>query len=337
MTIKNEESLQSRFLSKVKNLIPPSQNIVDVLSDLLEISTDSTYRRLREETSLTIDDIEKICKHFRISFEVDEGMDSGSVTFKYGLLKNIDEFRTYLTSIRDDLIKIRSVKEKKIFYAAVDVPVFYNFKYWELGLFKVYYWMKSVIHDQTFDSIRFQFHHEFDDLLKVGREIYDLYTQIPSVEIWNEGTITSLIKQIEYVWDSGFFNNPEDAIIICEQVKDLLNLIQKQAEYQTKHFINDIPIDNEGSYSLYTSETEIGNNCILVTLGELKTVYLTHNTFNKIITINPKFCQETEDWMNNMAKKSVLISGVSEKQRYQFFRNAQLMVKNLQEKIIEQK
>ena len=334
MLEQNEQSLQTRFLNKVRNLIPPTHSMVDILSDLLEISSDSTYRRLRGETSLTIDEIEKICKHFRISFEVDEGIDSGTVTFKYGLLKNIDDFRMYLTSIRDDLRKIKSVESKKIFYAAVDIPVFYNFHYWELGLFKVYYWMKSVIHDHAFENVKFQFHHDFDELLQVGKEIYELYAKIPSIEIWNDGTISSLIKQIEYVWDSGFFERKEDALIICEQFQDLLNLIQKQAEHKTKHFVNQEPILNEGEYSLYTSETEIGNNCILVTLGESKTVYLTHNTFNKIITINPKFCKETEDWLENMAKKSVLISGVSEKQRYQFFRNAQLMVKNLQEKII---
>lgn len=330
------ETLQLRFLEKVKSLIPPNHSVVDELSDLLELSADSTYRRLRGETPLTIDEIEKICRHFRISFEVDEGVDSSSVTFKYGLLKNISDFKEYLTSIRDDLIKIKSVEKKQIFYAAVDIPVFYNFRYRELGLFKVYYWMKSVIHDTSFEHVKYILHKDHDELLSIGKEIYELYTEIPSIEIWNEGTIISLRKQIEYIWDSGFFENKEDAITICDQFMDLLVLIQKQAEHQTKQFTNETPVEGGGKYSLYTSETEIGNNCILVTLGDLRTVYLTHNTFNKIITINRKFCKETEDWLLNMAKKSVLISGVSEKQRYQFFRNAQLIVKNLKEKILEQ-
>ena len=38
-----------------------------------------------------------------------------------------------------------------------------------------------------------------------------------------------------------------------------------------------------------------------------------------MMTMNPDFCEEVDDWMENLIKKSVLISGVSEKMRYQFF------------------
>ena len=54
-------------------------------------------------------------------------------------------------------------------------------------------------------------------------------------------------------------------------------------------------------------------------MGETKYSYITFNTMNSITTNNPEFCEETEHWMKNLEKKSNLISGISEKQRYQFF------------------
>ena len=50
---------QLEFLNRFKDLIPSGTSIVFELSELLDISTDSMYRRLRGETSLTFDEIVK--------------------------------------------------------------------------------------------------------------------------------------------------------------------------------------------------------------------------------------------------------------------------------------
>ena len=47
--------------------------------------------------------------------------------------------------------------------------------------------------------------------------------------------------------------------------------------------------------------------------------YITFNTLNSLTTTNRQFCEEIEHWMKNLIKKSTLISGISEKQRFQFF------------------
>jgi hypothetical protein len=52
-------------------------------------------------------------------------------------------------------------------------------------------------------------------------------------------------------------------------------------------------------------------------------------------TSNISYCNETEIWLNNLIKKSTLISGVAEKHRYQFFRKAFRGLDNLLEKIEE--
>jgi hypothetical protein len=54
-------------------------------------------------------------------------------------------------------------------------------------------------------------------------------------------------------------------------------------------------------------------------MGESRYSYITFNTLNSLTTNNPEFCEETEHWMKNLERKSTLISGISEKQRYQFF------------------
>ena len=61
---------QFQFVEKLKLATPTNQKLVDVLSDLLEVSNDSAYRRLRCETAISIDEYMKICEHFRIPLDI---------------------------------------------------------------------------------------------------------------------------------------------------------------------------------------------------------------------------------------------------------------------------
>lgn len=318
----NENTL--RLMNLVKDIIPNNVSMVDELSDLLGISNDSIYRRMRGETSLTIDEVEKICKTFKISFDGFINNNLTSVTFDYNPLFNSEEgFEMYLRSILDDLKKIKLSANKNIIYAGKDIPLFHNFRFDELSAFKIFYWLRSAIDVPQYQGKKYSPELVPQNLLEVGREIYDTYTQVYSSEIWCDGSLVSLFKQIDYYWDSGLFANKNDALVLCQKVKEQLDFIQLQAENSSK-ILSDTRIakEYENNFMLYYSEVEIGNNCIMVNIENNLTTYVTHNTFNKLITSNNSFCSETQQWLKNLMKKSTLISGASEKYRYQFFKKA---------------
>jgi len=173
------------------------------------------------------------------------------------------------------------------------------------------------------------------EVLNLGRELYDIYAKIPSIEIWTEISPIGLYKQIEFYWDSGFFQSKEDALEICNQVEEEFAAIEKQAETGRKFDSKGNLHDEENSYLLYWSEIEIGNNCVLTDTEGIKTVYLSFNTFNKITTRNQFFCEEIDKWLKNLIKKSNLISGISEKQRHRFFNRINEGLENTRNKILK--
>ncbi|MFH2142561.1 MAG: hypothetical protein ABIJ97_09075, partial [Bacteroidota bacterium] len=309
-------------------------SLVNELSDLFDISNDSAYRRLRGETALTFDEIIILCKKYNISFDFITGLVSNSVTFKYEPNGNTkEEFKNYLSVICNDLEMLSKTKNCKIIYAAEDIPLFHHFQYPELASFKLFYWMKSVMNVPEYIESKFSPDIIDNEILDLCKKMDDYYRIIPSVEIWTELTINSLIKQIQFYWDSGLFADKKYALSVCDCLKLELENIMKQAEKSTK-FINDREmLINEGNFTLYHSEVEIGNNCILASVSDNRTVYLSHFTFNFISTTGKSFCDETEKWLNNLIRKSILISGVSEKQRYQFFSAAVKSVENLKKRI----
>ncbi len=313
----NNYSFQHALLERIRNVLSPSQSLAHELADILEISTDSAYRRIRGETHLSINEAMKICKHFHFSLDSLALENSNCVTFQYNYLENkIEHFKKYLYSINNDLISLVNADQKNIIYAAEDIPLFYHFSFPGLAAFKMFYWLKSVLNIPEYETKKFSFQLIDDEIIEVGKQLLTSYRKINSVEIWTDGILNSILKQIEFYWDAGLFHTKEDAIQLCDLLKEEILMFQKQADIGSKNGNAD-----DQNFQLYISDIEIGNNTILATKNNHHATYITHHTFNFLVTSNSAFCKETRNWLNHLIQKSVLISGVSEKLRYIFFKD----------------
>lgn len=337
MSSKSNHIIQQRFLQKLKEIIPPNYSLVDELADLLQVSTDSAYRRIRGETAVSMDEVVKLCQHYKIPLGLLGADATDGVTFNYRLVSDhTQSFKDYLTKLLADLQKIKSAEPKQVIYAAADVPLFHHFNYPEQAAFKFFYWLNSVSNLPTLDGKAFTPSIIPEELMELGKQVYDVYCDIPSIEIWTEESAHSTMKQIDYYWEAGLFERQEDAVLVVEQLAEMLKDIQQMAKRGTKKQEAPVTRKKDGekdNFIMYHSEIQIGNNNILVQVGDTKVNYLRHQTFNYLYTTNTKFCNETEVWLSNMIRKSVLISGVSEKQRYQFFKGIQKNVADLLAKV----
>lgn len=335
MAKKTPESAQTHLMQRLKDALPNNISLVDELADLLQVSNDSAYRRIRGETALSIEEIALICKKFKISFDAFiNSSEAGSVSFKYNpMASQKDGFKSYFQSIKNDFEAIANISDKQIIYAAEDIPVFHHFTFPELTAFKMFYWNKSIINAKEFEDKKYESHLIDNELQKIGSDILDAYSKMPSIEIWSDDTVNSTLKQIEFYWESGIFKTKEDALLICTQVSEMIERIKKQAELSCKLDRNGNPTNIENSYALYHSDVMIGNNCVLLSVGETKATYISYHTFNTLLTSHRDFCEETDQWLKNLIKKSNLISGVAEKLRYKYFRKIEELMKRLVDKI----
>jgi hypothetical protein len=337
MNSENAKMIQSQFLKKIENILPKNTTLVNEISDILEISTDSAYRRMRVETYLSIDEIIKLCEHFKISFDAFNQTREGVVSFNYSKLEpSRENFINYQLKLLQDLTIIFNAKERKIIYASEDIPIFHHYRHPVLSYFKMFNWMHSIMSVPQLEHEKFDVNKIDTDLIEIGKQSIERYSNIPSVEIWTETTIQGTLKQIEFFWDSGKFKSEEDAFAVLNSLKEEISLIQKQAEHGTKLFYeNGEPNIQEKNYQLYFSEIEITNNCVLVDLGQIKSVYLGHFSFSTMSTVSESYCIETQKWFDIIMKKSILISECSEKQRYQVFKKYFKMIEDLERKVRE--
>jgi len=303
---------------------------------------------MRGDTLLTIDEIIRLCEHFHISFDAFSKVKTGMVTFSYSPIEsNAENFALYLDNLLKEITQIASAKESNVVYACQDIPVFHHYNYPDLATFKIFYWMRTIMNLPDLNRIKYDADFQFPELLEVGKKIFDTYTKIPSVEVWTESTIKSTLKQIGFYRESGIFESKDDALRVCAALSKEVEDIQQMAEVSSK-----LPEDQEinkndagdqeesressnKNFKFYISDIELTNNCVLVTIGTSQAVYLGHFSFSTMSTKNETYCRKTETWMNNIIKKSTLISGVSEKQRFQFFQNANKSIDDLMKRINE--
>ena len=63
----------------------------------------------------------------------------------------------------------------------------------------------------------------------------------------------------------------------------------------------------------------LGDNCNLAVLNNTKVVYINHTVLNIIMTKDPVFTEYTYQHLQNIMRKSTLMSNVGEKERRKFF------------------
>jgi len=333
MAIARDNTLQHQFLQRIKDSLPKTVSFVDELAETLEISNDSAYRRIRGETALNIDEIALLCTHYKVSFDV-FSQNTPQVTFQYNAFNEFNDFRSYLKSIRDDLEQISKSENKEIVYAALDIPIFRYFNHPLLAAFKLFYWMKIILNVEQYKYQKFEISIVSDELKSLSSDIYYLYSSVPSTEIWTIETINGFLKQIEYCWEAGIFQTIDDAIEVCNQLKDAIKHLELQCEHGFK---TEERTKRQTPFFMYQAEIEFSNNCILISKGDIRYTYLSILTFNKMITTNTLFSEETSRWFQNLIKKSTLISGTGEKQRYRFFKTIYTKIDSLYAKIQDTK
>ncbi|MDP1622701.1 MAG: helix-turn-helix domain-containing protein [Bacteroidales bacterium] len=326
-------TIQEILFQSVKGKLAPNISFVHDLSELLGISYDSAYRRIRGEKELSLEELKTICIHYEISADALFNLKSNHVIFN-SLAIGEDGFdiEKWLRSILKAIRQVHDAKEKEIIYAAKDIPVFYFFEFPEIAAFKIYFWNKALIPASGYENKKLTLEPP-EELYETGRQLLSHYIKIPAIEIWSEETISSILRQIDYCFVSGFFSRTEDVYSLCDTLETWLNHVQSQAELGLQYMFGTTPDGIENSFKLYHNEVLVTDNTILVKTNGQKKSFNTYNVINQLITSNPVFCDQVENSLRNLMQKSTMISGTSAKERYRFFNILHEKVNTLRNRI----
>ncbi|MCU0370436.1 MAG: hypothetical protein MUC31_03385 [Bacteroidales bacterium] len=300
--------------------MPDNLSFVHEIAELLEISYDSAYRRIRGEKELSLEELVRLSSKYNISLDSLLKSGGNNVVFRhYRLEPSSFTIKEWLTIIQQDMWRIHQAREKEIIYAAKDPPLFHYFHFPELAAFKFFFWEKTLFDFPQHEEKRFRMEDTDHEIVEIGRKILRASMNIPTVEIWNEDTFNILFRQIEYYWISGYFEKKDDMANLLDKLEKWVRHIQKQADHGFKFLYGEPAEGIENSFMMYENEVVLNDNTIFVKLNDHPIVYLTYNVLSLLISDDPSLCSNVENYMHMLLRKSNLISLTGSKERNRFF------------------
>jgi hypothetical protein len=313
-------SSQQFLFQRIKELVPPDASLVDAVADILHVSSDSAYRRIRCETPLVLDEAKELCCYFKISLDQVLNIERGSTLFEN---VRIDlrhyNYEKYISDLIRKVNYVESFRQKEIIYLTKDMPLFHGFYFKPLIAFRYFFWMKTILQHPDFQNRKFEMDCVSAETENTCRELAMCYHKIPSIEIWNTESINSAILQIEFYRDSGYFSGVEDIRTVYKSLEESIIHLRNQVEYGIKFMPGENPETKKNNFKFFYNRIILGDNTVLIDTDQGKTVYLNYDVLNYMSTMDEKFCNDTFSDLQNMMKKSTLISQTSEKQRNIFF------------------
>jgi len=314
-------SAQQLFFQHVKGKIPPNISMVDEVAELLNISNDSAYRRIRADKPISFEELQKLCVHYKVSLDQFLNLQSDAFIFT-GKLGNEENFgfENWLQEVLKQYSIISSFEKKHIYFLLKDLPFNVHFEIPQLAAFKCFVWMRCFAGYQFEKGVKFSFDYpRFQEHNAIGQKIVNVYNTIPTTEIWNTEGINTTIQQIEYYHEAGGQVSKEQAIILFDKVEQLVNHIEKEAELGLKFKIGEQPHSGSPAYRLFNNELILGDNSLLAELGDMRVAFLNHSFMHFIGTRDEKFTKAIFTNLNNLMQKSTLISSSDDRERIKFF------------------
>jgi len=314
-------AVQQLFFQHIKANLPPHLSLVDEVAEVLNISNDSAYRRIRGEKGISFEEIQKLCTHYKVSLDQFLHLKSDAIIFT----NRVDQhsktpFEDYLESVYRNLCIINSFENRHLYFLMKDIPPFVHFQVPELSAFKFYFWTKSILHYESMQKVKFSLDDPlYDKYFPLSKNVIEAYNKVPATEIWNVESINSTIRQIEFYRDSGLYKSNADIILLYEKLEELINHIERQAETGLKFNIGTEPTSNSAPYRLFVNEFITLDNTLLTELNNVRYTFLNHSVLYFVTTRDEQFNQSMFTMLENLMKKSTLISAVGERERVRFF------------------
>ena len=320
--MRSSSELQEQLFLQIKNKLDPHLSLADELASILNMSTDSVYRRIRGEKQLDLEELYRLCTHFKISLDSVLHLQEDFFKFTGSFVQPLSfRFDQYLKLVAQQVSYMSEFKDRKVFYLCKDIPLFHHFQFRELAAFKHYVWMKGIFNTPEFANKKFSLNEYPEELFQLGQKALNIYNNIESVEIWNMESINSTIRQIEFYHESKLFKSEEEVDLIYEALEKLLNHLELQADLGYKFNAQDNKQTPEANFQMYFNEIIIGDNSVLAILDGSRIGYIIHTVINIMMTRDLRFCDNMYETFQNIMKRSTLISSVSERERSRFFKN----------------
>jgi len=312
--MRNElDDLNEIIVNTVLKNIPKNIKPVFYLMELLKISRESVYRRLRKDIPFSVDELTKLASTLNFSLdEIIEGSNKERIFFDLGLQKSGssgDSFSEMLQLYSVYINNLSQSKNSNIFLALNCIFPLYTVCFQNIFKFQYLKWIVGTQEDfkNTFSNLTIP--EELSVLRKkVSEEIKML---CDSTFILTPNICLSIIKDIQYYYQRKLISK-DDLEILKKELLQFINAAENVAK--TGRF--------EGGNSqmdFYISIPYINSNTVYFEYDDVSEVHYWIYPNSPIMVKNSTVSNIHKQWLLSLKKSSTLITQSNEILQVDFF------------------
>lgn len=323
--------MQEKFIDYLKSKSNDKTSFIEEIASVLDIGYDAAYRRINNKTNLSLDESVKLAKHYKISlnklFEV--GSKTTILADLSPPIHNKEGLEIWLKQSYNSVFPLTKLKSASIIYSAKDIPLFHTLKDSYLSRYKIYVWLKDVDTEMTSNKVTFDdFIKQIpESLLNNAFQLGEVYKDINITEIWNNTTINGSLQQVLYYFEAGMLSK-ELALLICDDIKEVILHIEKQAIQQSL-----IGSNNKASYQLYVNDIHTMSNTIMVKTPYQKVFFTPFTVISYFKIEHQPTCELMFEFFQKQMSISKLLVNAGEKDRALFFNRMHQKINKLKTRI----
>lgn len=236
------DNIRVIIINKLLELIPSYRKPVDYLSEILDISKDSAYRRLKGKMSFHFEELIKLSEELGFSLDEFVAMKAGNrkVVIDLNIDKNpergfMEKMKMYKKDADNRLLDKSSSSMLALNYIPAELCVHHE------NLFKFSYYIWLNWKDRHFQKMNYA-EIEISPELEKLRKYIDINTRLieNNTFILDPGAFRNTLNMVHYFYDLGLINK-EEKKDIKEEFKEMLNSIEKKmrsdiSDIATKNF-----------------------------------------------------------------------------------------------------
>lgn len=312
---------QSQLIELIKLQLTQDESIGNSISEVLSISPDAAYRRFRGETPFTINELQKISKHFGISLDNLFGIKKNNVSFEYQPLSNYDfTMEGYLEGILRGLKFIKAQSNPALIISINNTPLIQLLNFPHLIRFKLFFWAKTHLQIEDYANIKFIREKPTEKVFLLGREVLQHYNSIPSRELLDPELLRGFIREIQYYFSAQHFEDPNYAIYLMDQLLEFVSHLKEQTAIGKKFIYGTQPPADGNNFEVYHNDVLNGITSTYYKTDETTGLYIAHNFLNTLHTLDQVYVEESAEVLEKQLANASLISLTNEKERNSYFK-----------------
>lgn len=306
---------QEILLKQIRRKIG-DKSLNDEIANILNISYDAAHRRTSLKAKFSFEEALELAKYYQLSLDQLLTSDHQILVQKTKAVTETGDLQSFFKHNLSIFENLPLSDGMTIYYSAKDIPFFYTLSDTLLSRFKIYVWMNLLNAKQVFIPFLEFLPPDFNLDTKALRKKYE---EQNVVELWNDHTVSSILQQILFYFETGLLKKNE-ARIILQELTELIEYIEGKTE-------------NSPRFRLYENELMHLSNDIFFHHPQQSLFAIPTNMFGYILITDDKTCTETQNYFEHQIKNSKSMNTSGNRDRKIFFNKMYKQIESLEEKL----